>query len=219
MPSSVLSHQAPALALKVKFPKKFDGTALCLGTFIPDLNFIFDLFFSTNFYVLTHSLIGQLLWTTPLAIILTLFFSRFIGPFFAKIASHKWKFYEPLRYFGIDQWKYLKYKNFSNKKLIKIVYSGFIGGLLHVLLDWPAHEYITLLYPWIVVLNFDFLLFSIIDFGTKSLGPFTFEVNLTIYNLFWFLETIIFLIISLYYLRYIKKHDLIQIWNEEEDYK
>ena len=42
MPSSILSHQAPGLALKTRFPKKFDGIALCLGTFIPDLNFIFS---------------------------------------------------------------------------------------------------------------------------------------------------------------------------------
>ncbi len=26
MPFSILSHQAPGLALKIRFPKKFDGT-------------------------------------------------------------------------------------------------------------------------------------------------------------------------------------------------
>jgi len=30
MPSGVISHQAPGLALKIKYPSRFDGTALCL---------------------------------------------------------------------------------------------------------------------------------------------------------------------------------------------
>ncbi|MFX1376161.1 MAG: DUF4184 family protein [Promethearchaeota archaeon] len=216
MPSTILSHQAPALALKVKFPKKFDGTALCLGTIFPDFSLnMLNLFFDINFYAFTHSLIGQILWTTPLTILATLIFSRYLSPLFAKIASQKGKIYGPLRYFGIDQWKYLKNKKFSRNLWIVIAYSALIGGIFHILLDWPAHRNVYLLYPWVVGPNFDFLLYSIVDYGTFTIGSFTFEANLTIYNLFWFLESIIALIISLLYLRHIKKKDLIRIWYEE----
>lgn len=214
MPLSIFSHQAPGLALKVKFPKIFDGTALCLGALIPDFNFIFDFFFPINFYAITHSLIGQLIWTIPLAIIATYIFSRFLGPFCARIASKKGKLYEPLRYFGVDQWKHIKNKNYSRNSWIIITYSALIGGITHILLDWPAHKYVYLLYPWIVGPNFDFLFYSIVDYGMITIGPFTFEANLTLYNLLWVVESIITLIIALYYLRYIKKHDLIRIWYE-----
>ncbi|MHA2326157.1 MAG: DUF4184 family protein, partial [Promethearchaeota archaeon] len=131
MPSSFLSHQAPGLALKVSFPKKFDGTALCLGTFIPDLNFIFNFFLPINFYGYTHSLLGQILWTIPLTIVATILFSKYIGPLFARIASRKNKFFSPLRYFGIDQWKYLKNKKFSRNHWKVLTYSALIGGIFH----------------------------------------------------------------------------------------
>lgn len=215
MPLTILSHQAPALALKARFPKKFDGTALCFGTFIPDLNFIFDFFFPINFYGVTHSLVGQILWTAPLAIVATLIFSRYLGPLFSKMASQKRKIYEPLRYFGVEQWKCLKYKKFSRNFWIIVTYSALIGGIFHILLDWFSHKYVYILYPWIVEPNFNFLLYSFVNFGIITLGPFTFEANLTLYNLLWFVESIITFIISLRYLRYITKNDLIRIWYEE----
>jgi len=212
MPFTFLFHQAPALALKTKFPKKFDGTALCFGTIIPDLNVIFELFSPIYFYRVTHSLIAQLLWTAPLAIIATLIFSRYIAPLFSKIASQKRKFYGPLRYFGIDQWNYLKKKKFSRNFWIVVIYSALIGGIFHILLDWPSHKYVVILFPWIVEPNFNFLFFSFVDYGIITLGPFTFEANLTLYNFLWFVESIVALIISLRYLRNIKKNDLIRIW-------
>ncbi|MHA1915906.1 MAG: DUF4184 family protein [Promethearchaeota archaeon] len=212
MPSSIFSHQAPALALKVKFPKRFDGTALCFGTLIPDFNFILDFFFPINFYGFTHSLIGQIFWTIPLVILLTLIFSRFLGPYLAKIGSKNGKLFEPLRYFGVDEWEYLEKKRFNHRFWIIAVYSAFIGGLFHILLDWPSHAMMYLLHPWINWPNFDFLFYSLVDYGTVSLGFLTFEANLKLYNLLWIIETILALIISLYYLRYMKKHNLIRKW-------
>ena len=49
MPSSLFSHQAPGLILKLKYPKKFDGTALCIGTIIPDINVMFNPFLSFEY--------------------------------------------------------------------------------------------------------------------------------------------------------------------------
>ena len=215
MPSSVFSHQAPGLLIKIGYPKKFDGTALCLGALIPDFNFIFDSFLDTNVYVFTHSLIGQFLWTIPITIIATLIFSRYIGPLCARIASKKSRFYEPLRYFGVDQWNLLKKKKYLRKSWLIISYSAFIGGITHILLDFPAHKYFTILFPWFVGLNFQIFQYSLLNYGTIIVGPFTFEANLTIYNLLWFIETVVTFVLSLYLLRYIKKHELIKKWYNE----
>lgn len=215
MPFSLLSHQAPALVLKVEFPRKFDGTALCFGTLIPDFNFIFDFFFPINFYAFTHSLVGQILWTTPLVIIATYIFSKYLSSFIAKIASKKSKIFQLLRYFGVDQWKYIKDKKFSWQLLFVITYSAFIGGMFHILLDWLSHSNVYILYPWIYGPNYEFLSYSIVNWGIITIGTFTFEANLTIYNFLWYLESIIGLVISLYYLRIIKKKDLILTWYKE----
>ncbi|MFX1478549.1 MAG: DUF4184 family protein [Promethearchaeota archaeon] len=218
MPSSFLSHQAPALPLKVMFPKRIDGTALCFGTFIPDLNFIVQLFFPVNFYAITHSLLGQILWTVPLAVIATIIFSKYLSPIFAHIASQKGVLFKPLKYFGVDQWGYLSEKKYNKKFWITAVYSSMIGGVLHILLDWPSHRYGYILYPWITLQAPDFLLYTIIDYGTRTLGPFVFNADLTVFRLLWFLETLIGGVITLYVLRFIKKHDLIRRWYEEENY-
>ncbi|MFX0140931.1 MAG: DUF4184 family protein, partial [Candidatus Hodarchaeota archaeon] len=69
MPSGFISHQAPGLALKIKYPKMFDGTALCLSTIIPDINVIFEPFLPFPFRNITHSLLGLVLLTIPLTII------------------------------------------------------------------------------------------------------------------------------------------------------
>lgn len=215
MPSSVLSHQAPGLVLKVMFPKKLDGTALCFGTIVPDLSVILNWLLPFNFYGISHSFIGQLVWTLPLTIIAIIIFSKFVSSICAEIAMLKSRFFKPLRYFGIDQWKYLKNKEFNKKFWLTAIYSALIGGMTHILLDWPSHEYVQLLYPWLVAPSPGFLLYSIVDYGTITIGSFLIEANLTVYNLLWSIESIIALVISLYYLRYIKKRDLIRKWYEK----
>ena len=41
------------------------------------------------------------------------------------------------------------------------------------------------------------------------------DVDLTVYRLIWTIETLITLVISLYLLRYMKKHELISKWYKE----
>ncbi len=214
MPSSIFSHQAAGLFLKVKYPKKLDGTAVCLGTLIPDLNSIIEFFFPLNLRGLTHSIIGQVLWTIPIGILGTMLFCRFIGPICSDIASRQGRLYDPLKYFGIDEWHYLKNKKFNKRFFIVATYSAFIGGITHILFDWPSHADIQLLWPWLLWSNPEFLMYSIVDFGRISIGPLVIDANLTVYNLLWQIETFILLGICLYYLRYIKKKNLIQVWYE-----
>ncbi|MFX0039980.1 MAG: DUF4184 family protein [Promethearchaeota archaeon] len=214
MPSSIFSHQAPGLLLKIKYPKKFDGTALCISTLVPDFNLFFNPFLPFDFRHFTHSLLGLLIFTIPLTIFLTILFSRYIGPFIANIAKKNNKIYKPLKFYGLDEWDYFKKKKFDKSFFVVASYSAFIGGLTHLLLDLPAHEYIQIFFP-LIVQSPDFILYSIVNYGTISIGPIQFEADLTVYQLIWFIETIITLILALYLLRYIKKRNLISKWYEE----
>ena len=38
MPDFLIAHQTPTLLIKMKYPKKFDGVALCIGAMAPDFN-------------------------------------------------------------------------------------------------------------------------------------------------------------------------------------
>ena len=210
MPSSLFSHQAPGLILKLKYPKKFDGTALCIGTIIPDINVMFNPFLSFEFRDFTHSLLGLIILVIPLTIFLTILFSKFFGPFLAKMAKN----FRPMRYLGIDKFENLKKKKFNKKFFIVGIYSALIGGLTHLLLDLPAHENIELFFP-LILQSPEILLYSIMDYGTFSIGQIELDGNIRVYDLIWLIETVVFLIITLYLLRYIKKQDLIKKWYEE----
>ncbi|MFW9987931.1 MAG: DUF4184 family protein [Candidatus Odinarchaeota archaeon] len=219
MPSSILSHQAPALIIKIKYPKKFDGTALCISTIIPDIDLILRLFIPINLNGIilrgiTHSLLGLVLITMPLTVILTIVFCSYLGPFFANLAKKNNIFIKPLKFFGIDEWDSLNKKKYNRKFFIVASYSALIGGFTHLLLDLPAHGTIELFFP-LILQSPDFLLCSIVDFGPIFIGEIQIERNLTVFRLIWISETIIFGVISLYLLRYIKKHELISKWYEK----
>ena len=214
MPSGLVSHQAPGLILKIKFPSKFDGTALCLSTLVPDLNVLVDPFLPFSFRDFTHSLLGLFIYTIPLTILLTILFCKNIGPFLANIAKRDNLIYKPLKYFGVDEWDNLQKKKYNKRYFIVAYYSALIGGLTHLLLDLPSHKYVELFFP-IIFLNPDFFLYSIVDFGPITIGSMQIERNLTVYQLIWTIETIIFFILALYLLRYIKKRNLISKWYKE----
>jgi hypothetical protein len=142
-------------------------------------------------------------------------FCRYIGPICADIASRESRFYYLSKYFGIDELSYLKHKKFDKRFFIVATYSALIGGITHILLDWPSHSDVQLLYPWIIWPNPEFLMYSIVDWGTITIGPLAIDANLTVYNLLWQLESFITILILLYYLRYMKKHELMKVWYEK----
>ncbi|MFX1242576.1 MAG: DUF4184 family protein [Promethearchaeota archaeon] len=214
MPNGLVSHQAPGLLLKIKYPRNFDGTALCIGSLVPDLNIIVDYFLPFSFRNITHSLLGQLIYTIPLTLILTILFCSYISPLVARIAKKKSRIYSPLRFFGLDGWDNLSSKKFNSKFFLVATYSALIGGLTHIIIDLPAHGVNPLFFP-LIMQNPDFLLYSFVDFGPIFIGPIRIDRNLTVYQLIWFVEDTIMLIISLYLLRYIKKRNLISKWYNE----
>jgi membrane-bound metal-dependent hydrolase YbcI (DUF457 family) len=211
MPSSIFSHQAPGLLIKIIYPKWFDGAALCISTLVPDLNILFDPFSTFDLRNISHSLIGLVVFTLPVTLLLTILFSRFIGPFLGNIAKKENRIYKPLRFYGLDSWDNFKTKKFNKRFFIVASYSALVGGFIHLLLDLPAHEHVQMFFP-LIFQNPDFLLYSIVDYGTFNLGPFVIDADLTVYQLIWFIETVIFFGLSLYLLRYTKKHNLIENW-------
>jgi membrane-bound metal-dependent hydrolase YbcI (DUF457 family) len=200
MPSSIISHQAPGLYLKYKYPNKINGTAICLATFIPDLNIFFSYFTEFPLRGVTHSLIGIFIWTVPLTVLFAMLFSKKIAPFISRISKRNGFIAKSLRYFGLDNWEHLKNQRFNKKYFIVVIYSAIIGGLTHILLDLPSHEYIELFFPFILK-NPDFLLISLIDPRIITIGPRQVQVGFYVYELIWFLETFILMFPSLYYLR------------------
>ena len=197
MPSPIISHQAPALYLKIKFPKWIDEIAICIGALVPDL------VLSNELRHVSHSLLGQIYWTVPLTIILSMIFCRYIVSILSNIAKKKGFIPKILRYFGVDKWGRVKNKRFDKKFFIVAFYSALIGGLTHLLLDFPSHPYIELFYPWVILPFCEFLWIPLVDFGFFVL---------TVFSMIWIVEDIIFFIISLYLFRMIKKKDLIRSW-------
>ena len=214
MPNSFFSHQAPGLLLKKKYPKRIDGTAICLSAFVPDLSIFFEPFMPFSFRHITHSLLGLLVWGAPITILLTILFSRYIGPRISEIAMKEGRLYRLMAYFGFDELHHLKKKRFNKRFYIIAFYSALIGGLTHILIDLPAHESNALFFPWSVFLNPEFLFIIVIDFGLEPIVIDRWEINsvITLFELLWYIEDIILLGSSLFLLRKIQKERMIQRW-------
>lgn len=215
MPSSIISHQTPGLALKILYPRKIDGTAICISTFVVDLNVIFDYLFPYlypfSFRYISHSLLGLFIWTIPLTLVFTMIVSKYVAPMVSRIAKYNFFLFKPLRYFGFDKFGNLKMKKFNRNFFVVATYSALIGGFTHLLLDLPSHEYIELFYPWKLVKSWDFFLIILVN-QEMIIRQRTVNVTLTVYELIWVLETLITLVMSLYLLRYIKTHNLVEKW-------
>ena len=185
MPNPIISHQAPAFYLKMKFPKWIDGVAICIGNIVPDL------VLTNELRHMSHSILGQLYWTIPITLILSMIFCRYIASILSNIANKNGFIPKMLRYFGVDEWGIIKSKKFDKKFFIVAFYSALIGGLSHLLLDIPSHPYIELFYPWAILRLYEFIWIS---------------------GVIWIVEDILLFITSLYLLRTIKKKDLIRSW-------
>ena len=61
----------------------------------------------------------------------------------------------------------------------------------------------------------ELLRYLIIDYGTFSFGQIELNGDIRVYDLIWLIETVVFLIITIYLLRTIKKRDLIHKWYED----
>lgn len=185
MPNPIISHQAPALYLKMKFPMRIDGVAICIGTIVPDL------VLTNELRHVSHSLLGQIYWTVPLTVVLSMLFCRYVASILSNIAKKEGFIPKLLEYFGVDEWGVVKSKKFDKKYFVVAFYSALIGGLTHLLLDFPSHPYIELFYPWAILRLYEFIWVSVV---------------------IWIVEDILLFITSLYLFRTLKKKDLMKSW-------
>lgn len=203
MPSTVLSHQSVVLPLKIWWPRLFDDTALCIGSMIPDLDLLLP------GYRVFHA-IDSLVILLPLALVFVLLFDNVLAPRIAVVASrnHKSVVGRVLQYFGMDALAVLQSKRVTLHWLIRALYSVFIGILSHFLLDLPTHRWITYLRPF-----FDG---PMPDWFLHFYG----FVNIPLYGVFamtrtrvlqWILS-VVFGVVTLYCLRYMKTHQLLKKW-------
>ena len=205
-----MSHQAPALLIKIRYPKKFDGVILCFGAMIPDFNGIIDTFYPLGIRSIRYSLLGLIVWTLPIALILTIFFSRYLDPWISKLTNKENFFLNILKSFGMNELHYLKNKKFNHKFFIVASISAIIGGFTHLLLDLPSHENVELFYPLTILSYSNNLSVPLIIYKTIAIG--SRELIITQFTVIWIIEDIIFFITSLCLLRYLKKHNLIYKW-------
>lgn len=208
------------LPLKTRFPEKFDGTALVFGSVMVDFEYVIIeilKYISIDATIpLGHSFVGIFAWVIPISIFCSFLFSRLIGPTTASIVQKLEKGRGIFSYFGFDQFHYLKLKRYSFRWLWISFYSSLIGAFSHLLLDLPSHEYIPWFHPFLLLETLDFMKIEIANYGNLAIGPITWRLNLTIYNLIWLVESLVFGILCLYYLRTIKREDLIKKWYENE---
>ena len=208
MPSSVLSHQGIVLPLKIKCPDRFDGTALCVGSFAPDLAWFASTFLGSFSDRGFHS-IGELVYTVPISILLVILFDRVLLPlaaFFAR-ETRLGMISRLLSFLGIDDYQVLRKKRISIKWVVKATYSVLLGIFSHFLLDLPTHGWIPYLRPfyegemprWFLHVH-------------KLRIPFYGMAEVTNFNLLWFIFSIGFGILALYFMQHMKKHQLLSRW-------
>ncbi|MHA2289304.1 MAG: DUF4184 family protein [Promethearchaeota archaeon] len=186
MPNPI-SHHTPALLLKMRFPKLFNASAICIGAMLPDLTFWLGL------RARTHSLLGQVYWTLPLALLFTILFNRYIAGILSNYAGKNGFFPKLLRYFGVDDWGIIKRDKLNIKFFLVASYSAIIGGISHLLLDLPSHPHTMIFYPWVTIRIHEVVWIS---------------------GVVWVVEDIFFFVTTLYLFRMIKKKELIKKWDE-----
>jgi hypothetical protein len=211
VPSTILSHQGFLLSLKIRYPERFDGIALCVGSITPDLVFILSFFLGRSFneYYLFHS-IGGLVYTVPLSLFLLILFNRVLLPIMAYISSEG-RFgiiSNLLAFFGFDDFGVVKKKKISLIWLLKATFSVLIGIFSHFLLDLPTHGYIPYLKPFYCGSMPDWFFIEYNRFEIPIYGVF----ELTNYNILWISFSVILGILAMYNLRYIKKNRLLSKW-------
>jgi hypothetical protein len=128
MPWMAPSHPAPLLPLKLWKPTAFSGLALCLGAAVPDLEFVLAI---KQDSVLSHTLVGQLLFTVPIVLVLHALLTAVVLPWLVPLFT----FGAPWHFEDLARVRQAR----TTGEWVRVAVSGFIGGLSHLLLDGFTH--------------------------------------------------------------------------------
>jgi len=187
VPATLLSHQALVLPLKLRWPARFSGVALCIGSMAPDFEFIGRMRDDWEF---SHTLSAQLWFTVPVTLVLLWVLTGVLLPVLLPyVRDHRWlrlhdlAALEPPR--GWRLWW-------------RAAYSAWIGGVSHVVLDGITHGNHS---GWLVP-HLPFLRTPVPHLGGAA--PLHDALQL------WF--TILFALLTLLMWRYIVRHGLLWRW-------
>jgi hypothetical protein len=126
VPFTYLSHQAPVLAVKRRWPAAFDGTAMVLGSMAPDWAYAAD---GTRLAFDGHSIGGVVLFCIPAAVLAGMILRRAAPVLFAFLPSPAAMPVRQLRALGRRRPPWT----------MTVVSAGF-GALTHVVWDLFTHD-------------------------------------------------------------------------------
>lgn len=131
MPFALVAHQAPALFALRRWPSRFHGTTLVLGTLIPDLEYLRSSTPSAPGFA--HSLLGQILVVAPASVALAWLTTAVVIPALVPLVprDRAWHLEDVGVVEGVAR---------SPAALVRALASGLVGGLSHVALDSLTHE-------------------------------------------------------------------------------
>jgi hypothetical protein len=128
MPATLLSHQALVLPLKMRWPRWFSGTALCIGSMVPDLEFIGRM---ADDWIISHTLTAQLWFTTPVTLFLMwLLVGVMLPALLPFVRDVPWLRPHELAALSAPR---------GEREWAVAAYSALIGGVSHVVLDAVTH--------------------------------------------------------------------------------
>jgi hypothetical protein len=128
MPWIAPSHQAPVLPLKLWKPHLFSGLALCLGAAAPDLEFILRIDYN---WIVSHTFAAQMFFTAPLVMVLHAALTTVVFPWLLPLIPNG----APFHVHDLI----LVRPATSVRAWVRIAFSGWLGGITHVLLDGFTH--------------------------------------------------------------------------------
>lgn len=128
MPGTLLSHQAIVLPLKLRWPARFSGLALVIGSMAPDFEFIFRM---TDDWLFSHTLAAQLYFTIPLTMALVWLTTRVLVPVLLPYVRE----FPALRLHDLAALELPA----TTRAWIGVAVSAWIGGMSHLFLDGMTH--------------------------------------------------------------------------------
>lgn len=143
MPVTLLSHQALVIPLKMKWPHRFSGVALCIGSMVPDLEFIGRMRDDWEF---SHTLFAQLWFTLPTTMALVWLSTALVMPrLLPYLRDHPaWRLHDLAA---------LKPPR-TARDWTSVATSAWIGGMSHIILDGITHgNHSGWLVPWLPFLR------------------------------------------------------------------
>lgn len=130
MPFTYLAHQFPVMPLKAYRPRWFSGSALLIGSAVPDFEYLRDTRQPPS--GLGHSLIGQFIFCLPITLLLVVWLSFLLRPLVARLPHNTSLHLEDLRLLCLVP------KTAAD--WLKVVCSALVGSVSHVLLDGFTHR-------------------------------------------------------------------------------